>query len=339
MPQGHLIKKSARAAPAAALGYKPVMTPKIPQDIIDLYDAFTHGALDRRTFMGRLARIAGGAAAAAALLPILANNYAKAAMTADDDNRLFISTAKFDTGDIVDIIEPERLDAAGAPNAGVIPTTHLPFVTAYHARPRRKSIAPAIIVIHENRGLNPHIKDIARRVALEGYHAFAVDMLSPYGGTPADEDKARDMIGKLNPDKTAAKLAAIAKSLAMVKTNQRMVGAVGFCWGGGMVNRLAAASPDLTAGAAYYGRQTTAEEAANIKAKLMLHYAGNDERINAGIADYEAALQAAGVNYELFFYPGAQHAFNNDTNEARYNKEAADLSWERTMRFFKETLS
>lgn len=315
------------------------MIQKIPQTIINLYDAFTHGVIDRRAFLERLSRLAGGTAAATALLPLLANDYARAALVAEDDDRLAISTVKFDTGGIVDLIEPARLNADGVPNAGVIPTKHLPFVTAYHARAKNVSIAPAVIVIHENRGLNAHIKDVARRIALEGFHAFAVDMLSPYGGAPANEDKAREMIGNLDSDKTALKLAAIATSLALVKTHQRKVGAVGFCWGGGMVNRLAATSPDLSAGAAYYGRQVPAEEAAKIKAKLMLHYAGEDERINAGIADYEAALKAAGVDYRLFLYPGAQHAFNNDTNEARYNKDAADLAWGRTMAFFKEALA
>ncbi|MEK7265249.1 MAG: dienelactone hydrolase family protein [Pseudomonadota bacterium] len=310
----------------------------IPQPIIDLYDAFTHGAIGRRAFLRRLADIAGGAAAASALLPLLANDYARAAIVDEEDDRLHISMAKFDTGDIVDIIEPERIEADGAPNAGVIPTTHLPFITAYHARLKKNSVAPAVIVISENRGLNPHIKDIARRIALEGFHAFAVDMLSPYGGTPADEDLAREMIAKLNPEKTTAKLAKITESLALLKTHQRMVGALGFCWGGGMVNRLAAASRDLVAGVAYYGRQIPAEDAAKIRAKLMLHYAGEDERINVGIIDYEAALKAAGVDYRLFMYDGAQHAFNNDTNAARYDRAAAELAWGRTIGFFNETL-
>ncbi len=314
------------------------MTVKIPQPIIDLYDAFTHGALDRRAFLDRLARLAGGTAAASALLPVLANDYARASVTDEDDDRLEISTAKFDTGGIVDLIEPDEIMVDGAPNAGVIPTRHLPFVTAYHARLKKLSIAPALIVIHENRGLNPHIKDIARRIALEGFHAFAVDMLSPYGGTPSDEDKAREMIGKLDDAKTAAKLAKVTESLALVKTHQRKVGAVGFCWGGGMVNSLAAASNALAAGVSYYGRQIGAADAAKIRARLMLHYAGEDERINAGVADYEAALKSAGVDYQLFLYEGAQHAFNNDTNAARYNGQAAELAWGRTIKFFKESL-
>ncbi|MEQ1930416.1 MAG: dienelactone hydrolase family protein [Parvularculaceae bacterium] len=301
-------------------------------EIVSLYDSFTHGALGRREFLERLARIAGGAAAASALLPVLANDYARAAIIPEDDQRLDIFTTKYDTGDIVDMIAPEGVQ-------GAAPTTHLPFVTAYGARPKGKSILPAVVVIHENRGLNPHIKDIARRIALEGFQAFAVDMLSPFGGTPADEDKARAMISKLNREKTAAKLAKIVETLALLKTHQRMVGAIGFCWGGGMVNALAAASPALKAGVVFYGIQPSAEEAARIKASLLIHYAEKDERINAGAAAYEAALKAAGVKAKSYVYPGAQHAFNNDTNAARYNKEAADLAWKRTIKFLKKKLN
>lgn len=311
----------------------------ISRSAISLYDAFTHGAIDRRTFLERLTRIAGGAAAASALMPLLVNDYARAATIDEDDRRLKIATAKFDTGDVVDIIEPEEIMADGAPNAGVIPTTHLPFVTAYRARPKKAEANGAVIVIHENRGLNPHIKDVARRVALEGFDAYAVDMLSPYGGTPTDEDRARTMIGKLDAEKTAAKLAKIVDSLASAKAGRRKVGAIGFCWGGGMVNRLAAAAPALSAGVAYYGRQVAAEEAAKIRAKLMLHYAGEDERINQGIPDYEAALKAAGVDYQLFVYEGVQHAFNNDANAARYDKTAADLAWGRTIEFLRGALA
>lgn len=314
------------------------MTRKIPQPMIDLYDAFTHGDLDRRAFMERLARLAGGSAAASALLPLLANDYALAT-TGEDDARLHISTVKFDTGDIVDLIAPEEILADGAPNAGVVPTRHLPFVTAYHARPKGDAIAPAVLVIHENRGLNPHIRDVARRIALEGFDAYAVDMLSPYGGTPDDEDRAREMVGKLDPDKTVQKLAAITQSLEQAKKRRRRVGAIGFCWGGGMVNRLAAASDALAAGVAYYGRQPDPEAAAKIRARLMLHYAGEDQRINAGIAEYEAALKAAGVDYRLYIYNGVQHAFNNDTNAARYDPAAAELAWGRSIAFLKETLT
>lgn len=309
------------------------------QDIIDLYDAFTHGNMARREFMRRLARLAGGVGAATALLPLLLNDYARAAMVAEDDSRLAISTAKFSTGDIFDLIPPGELGTSPAPNGGKIPTEHLPFVTAYAARPKKSKDLPAIVVIHENRGLNPHIKDVARRIALEGFSAYAVDMLSPYGGTPDDEDKAREMIGKLDRDKTAMKLAKVVESLAKDKKHKGAVGAVGFCWGGGAVNALAAAAPDLKAGVAYYGRQASAEEALRIKAALLLHYAGQDERINAGIADYEAALKKAGVDYQVYIYDGAQHAFNNDTNAARYNEAAAKLAWARTIAFLKERLA
>lgn len=312
------------------------MPPPIPQAIIDLYDAFTHGAMSRRAFLDRLARLAGGAGAACTLLPILANDYARAALTEEDDERLTISTAQFNVK-TADLIAPEEAMPDG-PNAGVVPTTHLPFVTAYHARPKDKSIAPAVIVIHENRGLNPHIRDVARRIALEGFHAFAVDMLSPFGGTPPDEDKARAMIGKLDPEKTAGKLAEITDHLALLKTHQRKVGAIGFCWGGGMIGRLATAAPALVAGVSYYGMAPPVEAVAKIRARMLLHYAGEDARINESAPAFEAALKAAGVDYQLFRYEGAQHAFNNDTNAARYDKTAADLAWGRTIAFLKESL-
>lgn len=298
---------------------------KIPQPVIDLYDDYTHGRLDRRAFLERLARIAGGAAAATALLPVLANDYARAALIAENDPRLVVFDTAFETG----IVDPATVAGDAAP-----PT----IVAAYGARPKEKSIAPAIIVIHENRGLNAHIKDVARRIALEGYHAFAVDMLSPFGGTPPDEDAARALIGKLDRDASARKLAAVAESLALLKTHQRKVGAIGFCWGGGMVNALAAASPHLKAGVVYYGMQARDGEAERIKAALLIHYAEKDERINAGAAAYDAALKAAGVKAKTHYYEGAQHAFNNDTNAARYDKAAADLAWSRTVKFFRKTL-
>lgn len=303
------------------------MTRKISQSIIDLYDAYTHGAMARRDFMKRLAKAAGGAAAAQAIMPLLANDYARASIIAEDDPRLAVSSESFETGDIVDLADPSSF-------TGEI--SHA--VEAYVARPKDMEAAPAIIVIHENRGLNPHIKDVARRVALEGFTAYAVDMLSPYGGTPTNEDEARSMIGRLDGAKTAQKLAVIAEKLAKSGTPLAKVGAVGFCWGGGMVNALACAAPDLAAGVAYYGMQPPQSEAAKIKAALLLHYAGEDARINAGIPAYETALKAAGVDYALYTYEGVQHAFNNDTNEARYNKDAADLAWSRTIAFFKEKL-
>jgi carboxymethylenebutenolidase len=279
------------------------------QRIIDLYDAFTHGLIDRRSFMDRLAAMAGSTAAAVALLPLLKNDYARAAIVPDDDARLAIDTVSYDAGG----------------------TT----ISGYLARSKSKGKRPAIIVIHENRGLNPHIQDVARRLALEGFLALAVDMLSPQGGTPGDEDKARDMFAGLNLDDTARQLAAAVPFLAKHAESTGSVGAVGFCWGGGMVNRVAALSPDLKAGVAYYGAQLQAAQVPNIQAALLLHYAGLDQRINAGIPAYEAALKAANKRYTIHIYPDVNHAFNNDTGD-RYDKAAADLAWSRTIAFFKE---
>jgi carboxymethylenebutenolidase len=285
----------------------------VSQDIINLFDRFTHGGMDRRTFMQRLTAMAGGSAAATALLSVLENNYARAEMVAADDSRL----------------KAEDTSYPGPDGA----------INGYLVRPAESAKRGTVIVIHENRGLNPHIKDVARRVALEGYSAFAVDLLSRDGGTPEDADKARDMIGKLDPELNAQRLAAAVPFFAAHPEGNGKVGAVGFCWGGGMVNQLAVRSPDLNAGVAYYGRQVDAARVPEIKAPLLLHYAGNDENINPGIAAYEAALKANGKSYEIFMYPGAQHAFNNDTNEARYNKEAAELAWGRTIAFFKKNLA
>ena len=281
------------------------------QRIIDLYDDFTHGALTRRVFLDRLATLAGGAVAASALLPLLQNNYALAQTVPEADPR----------------ITTETLAIPGVQG-----------LSGYLAKPKAGGKRPAVIVIHENRGLNPHIKDVTRRLATDGFVALGVDYLSPMGGTPADEDKARDMIGTLKaPDAVASSRAALAALKGHPDVTGK-VGAVGFCWGGGQVNALAVADPNLDAGVAYYGRQAPADAVASIKAPLLLHYAENDAGINPGIPAYEAALKAAGKTYELHMYPGAQHAFNNDTNAARYNKEAADLSWGRTLAFFRKNL-
>jgi carboxymethylenebutenolidase len=281
------------------------------QRIIDLYDSFTHGGIDRRAFLDRLAQIAGSSAAALALLPLLQNDYARAAIVPPDDARLAIDSVAY--------------DAAGT------------RISGYLARLKARGKRPAVIVIHENRGLNPHIQDIARRVALEGFLAYAVDMLSPLGGTPADEDKGRDMIGTLNVEETAHRIAAAVPFLAHHAESTGKVGAVGFCWGGGMVNRLAVLSPELKAGVAYYGIQPPADAVKSIQAALLLHYAGLDQRINAGIPAYEAALKANTKRYKIFVYPNVNHAFNNDTSN-RYDKPAADLAWSRTIAFFKENL-
>jgi len=281
------------------------------QRIIDLYDSFTHGGIDRRDFLDRLAKIAGSSAAALALLPLLQNDYARAAMVAPDDARLAIDTASY--------------DAAGTRIGG------------YLARLKTKGKRPAVIVIHENRGLNPHIQDIARRIALEGFLTLAVDMLSPLGGTPADEDKARDMIGTLNAGDTARRIAAAVPFLEQHVESTGKVGIVGFCWGGGIVNRVAALAPDLKAGVIYYGLQVPADQVTAIQAPLLLHYAGLDQRVNAGIAAYEAALKTANKRYTIYIYPNVNHAFNNDTSN-RYDKPAADLAWSRTIAFFKKNL-
>lgn len=281
------------------------------QRIVDLYDSFTHGGIDRRVFLDRLAQIAGSSAAALALLPLLQNDYARAAIVAPDDARLATDSVAY--------------DAAGT------------RISGYLARLKAKSKRPAVIVIHENRGLNPHIRDIARRVALEGFLTLAVDVLSPLGGTPADEDKARDMIGTLNAEETARRIAAAVPFLEHHAESTGNVGIVGFCWGGGIVNRVAVLAPDLKAGVIYYGLQVPADQVKSIQAPLLLHYAGLDQRVNAGIAAYEAALKANNKRYTIFVYPNVNHAFNNDTSN-RYDKPAADLAWSRTIAFFKDNL-
>jgi carboxymethylenebutenolidase len=199
---------------------------------------------------------------------------------------------------------------------------------------------PAVMVVHENRGLNPHIKDVVRRMALEGFLALGPDFLAPQGGTPEDEDQARAMFDSLDRGLVVENAVATVDFLKSHENSNGNVGAVGFCFGGGVVNQTAVhAGADLAAGVAYYGSQPDAADVPNIEARMMLHYGGLDERINAGIAAYEEALKAAGVEYQLFIYDGANHAFNNDTSEARYNKEAADLAWSRTVEFLRETLA
>jgi carboxymethylenebutenolidase len=285
----------------------------VDQRAIELFDEFTHGTMSRRAFMERLSRLAGGAAAAAALMPILQNNYAEAATVAEDDDRLVRETATYEVGE----------------------TT----MSGYLARPKGGEKLPAVLVIHENRGLNPHIEDVTRRMALEGFLAFAPDALSPVGGTPADQDRARDLIYELDADQTLARMAAAVAFLAQHPLSTGKVGAVGFCWGGGMVNQLAAAGSVLAAAVPYYGRQLPAEEVPRITAPLCLQYAGLDTRINEGIDAFVAALDAAHKAYELHVYEGVNHAFNNDTNEARYDRAAAELAWGRTVEFLRRHLA
>ena len=282
------------------------------QRAIDLYDEFTHGCMSRRELLERLVRIAGGGAAALALLSVLQNDYARAAVVAEDDSRLGTETVGYDA-----------------------PGTQ---VSGYLARLKGGVKRPAVLVVHENRGLNPHIRDVARRLAVDGFLAFAVDALSPLGGTPADEDRAREMIGSLDQGQTVSRIAAAVPFLAALGESSGKVGAVGFCWGGAMVNRLAAAGTTLAAVVAYYGSALAPEVVPKVGCPLLLHYAGRDERINAGIPSFEAALKQHGKAYELHMYEGAQHAFNNDTNVARYDKAAAELAWGRTLAFLRKHL-
>ncbi|ESW87818.1 MULTISPECIES: dienelactone hydrolase family protein [unclassified Mesorhizobium] len=288
--------------------------PAITQAMIDAYDEYTHLTLDRRRFMEQLTRLAGSGAAAAAIAPLLAANSAQAAIVADNDPR----------------VKAEDITYSGSSGE----------MKGYLVRPADQSgKLGTVIVVHENRGLNPHIKDVARRVALEGFVALAPDFLSPLGGTPADEDKARDMFTKLDASQVTADGLATIAYLKGEKDGNGKVGAVGFCWGGGTVNNLAVNAPDLAAGVAYYGMQPKAEDVAKIKAALLLHYAGLDERIDAGIDAYKKALDAAHVEYTVYVYDGVNHAFNNDTSAARYDKKAADLAWGRTIAFLKEKLA
>ena len=284
------------------------------QDIIELYDDYTHARLDRRVFMDRLAVLAGGTAAASALLPLLRCNYAQAAIIAADDPR----------------VGTEQITYPGASGE----------VKAYLARPAEAGgKLPGVVVIHENRGLNPHIEDVARRLALAGFVALAPDFLSPIGGTPADEDEARRVITRVDPADNVANAVAAVKFLEANDRTTGKVGVIGFCWGGGLANEVAVNSPEVDAVVAFYGRQPEADAVAKIKAPLLLHYAGLDQRINAGIDDYKKALEANQVDYKIYMYEGVNHAFNNDTNPARYDKAAAELAWSRTIDFLKQQLA
>lgn len=290
--------------------------PTISQEMIRLYDRYTHVTLDRRDLVVQLAKLAGSTAAALALLPVIEANQAQAAMVPEDDKRLWSDTISW---------------------PGAKGTT----MRGYIARPAAISRAlPAVMVIHENRGLNPHIRDVVRRTALAGFLALGPDFLSPTGGTPNNEDEARAAIQKLDPAETVANSVATVRMLRKHKMATGKVGAVGFCWGGALVNRTAvAAGSDLDAGVAYYGSVPDAAEVPKIKARMMLHYAGLDERINAGIPAYRTALEQAGVRHVIHMYESVNHAFNNDTSAARYDKTAAELAWSRTIAFLKDALA
>jgi carboxymethylenebutenolidase len=285
----------------------------LDQRIIDLYDEYTHAPLDRRVFLERLAGLTGSIAAAMALVPLLEANYARAAIVSPEDQRL----------------EAGRIDYPAATGD----------IKAYMARPRGASKLPAVIVVHENRGLNPHIEDITRRFALEGFLAIAPDLLSPMGGTPEDGDAARDLIRRLDGKQTVQNLVAAVTFLETHPNGNGKSGAIGFCWGGTMVGELAVNAPGLDAAVVYYGRQPQANEAERIRASLLLHYAGLDAGVNAGIPAFEAALRSANKKFALHMYEGTQHGFNNDTSEARYHKAAAELAWSRTLAFLREHLT
>jgi carboxymethylenebutenolidase len=285
------------------------------QRAIELYDAFTHQHADRRAFMRELSMLAGGAATAQVMLASIAADPAAAAMVAASDPR----------------VKSQEVDWAGANGHKM---------KGYSARPAGRVVKrPAVMVIHENRGLTDHIRDVARRVALAGFVAVAPDFLSPVGGTPANEDEARTMIGKLDLAATVADAVATVGWLKRVSQSSGKVGAVGFCWGGAMVNRVAvAAGPALSAGVPYYGPAPAPVEAPRVKAAMMLHYAGIDDRVNASGKPWIEALKAAGVETQAFVYDGVNHAFNNDTAVGRYDKTAADLAWGRTIAFLREKL-
>ena len=280
--------------------------------IIELYDEYAHAPLPRRVFLDRLAGLAGGGAAAALLLPLLESNRAVAAIVPPDDARVVASR--------------------------VVYPGHSGEVAGYLAMPPAAEHVGSVIVIHENRGLNAHIEDVARRLALAGYLALAPDLLSSLGGTPADEDKARALIGKLDPAVATADSVAGVDWLHRHENGNGNVGALGFCWGGDVVGQIAVTDPTLDAVVVYYGRPPAAADVASITAPLLLNYAGLDQRLDALLPAYRAALDKAGVTYTLYVYDGADHAFNNDTSPARYNAAAAKLAWDRTLAFFAKYL-
>ncbi len=282
------------------------------QKIINLYDEYTHKPLSRKDFMGRLAKLTGSMALAVTVLPLLESNYTLAETVSEQDEEL--------------ILEEITYPGEGSTMKG------------YLARPKAKGKYGSIIVIHENRGLTPHIKDITRRFAKEGYIALAPDALSPFGGTPTNEDDARTLFGKIEVSKNLKNFLNAFEYLKTVSNSNGKSAAVGFCWGGALTNQLAVHSPTLKAAAAYYGSQPAAADVPKIKAEILLHYGGLDTRINAGIPAYEEALKAAGIKYQLFVYEGVNHAFNNDTGGERYNAPAAKLAWERNMELFKRTI-
>ena len=278
--------------------------------VTKLYDEYKEGRIDRRTFLKRLTLVAGGAAAALAILPALGEN-----------NSIFLAEDDEIVSQFVKYPAPKI------------------EINAFLAYPKKEGKFPAVVVIHENRGLQPHIQDVAKRFAKEGFLSIAPDALTPVGGTPEDDQsKATGLIRELNNEDTVNNMVAAVKYLKTHPLSTGKVGCTGFCWGGAMTNQVAVNSSDLDAAAPYYGRQPATEDVAKIKAPIMAHYAGNDPGINAGIAAFEDELKKQNKEYQIFIYEGAGHAFNNDSNPERYNAEAAKLAWSRTISFFKEKL-
>lgn len=280
------------------------------QKIINLYDQYTHSQLTRKEFMKRLVILTGSTSLAMTVLPLLENNYASATSFKSDD------------------ITSENVTYAGVDGD----------VKAVLAKPKGKTNIGAVLVIHENRGLNPHIIDVTKRVAAEGFMALGVDALSPFGGTPADENEGRELIGKLDAEKNLQNYLNGLDYLRNVEGSNGKVGCVGFCWGGRMAGILAVNDPQLQAAVGYYGTQPDAADVPKIKASVMLHYASLDERVNAGIPVFREALQKNNIDYKLFMYEDVNHAFNNDTSPTRYDADAAKLAWQRTIDFFRSKL-
>jgi len=285
-----------------------------PQEVLNLFDGYVHGRMNRRDFLDRAAKYAVGGMTAAAMLDSLRPNFAWAQQVAKDDARIRV--------EYLDYPSPQGSDK----------------MRGYFARPAKTAgKLPGVLVIHENRGLNPYIEDVARRLAVEGYLAFAPDALTPVGGYPGDEDKARELFAKQDGKKRIEDLVTGAAVLKARPECNGKIGTVGFCFGGGICNLLAVRLPDLAASVPFYGVQVPASDVSKIKAPLLIHYAENDERINAGWPAYETALKANGVKYQAHFYPGTHHGFHNDTTP-RYDEAAAKLAWSRTVAFFKEHL-
>ncbi len=292
-------------------------------EVMRLFDRYVHGALDRRGFLDGAAKFAVGGVTAAALLEALSPNFAAAERVPKTDPRIRAETVEFPSPQGYGTARGYLVRPASAPPPGgaTTPTSGLPLV----------------LVIHENRGLSPHIEDIARRLAVDNFIAFAPDALFPFGGYPLDEDKARDLFGKLDQAKTREDFVAAARYLKGVPGGNGKVGVVGFCWGGGMVNFLATRIPDLGAAVPFYGPAPASESVAAIQAPLLLMFADNDDFVNKTWPPYEAALKAAGKRFEAFKYPGTQHGFNNDTTP-RFDAAAAGEAWQRTIAFFNRTL-